>query len=269
MINYNIAISSMEKGKYDKAIEIFTDLKDYKDSTDKLTETKYLLAEYYASSEKYEEAYKGFLELKDYKDSAQKAEEYKTGEFSETVSIQVGCDFDSPSEYRSPRSESDNVTAKMKVKYHKGNADYNNVEIMFTTHDYFGGEWETSGYKYIGEFKNSSITGKGKLYTYNEYNPDFSHLVYDGEFVNGMYNGEGSLYDCDLNWVSKLKVKGEWKNGNIEGTFTHYNDDGTICDRGTVINGIQNGGKYSGRDYRFEYAPKPEGFDSWYGKILG
>lgn len=265
MINYNIAISAMEKGEYDKAIEIFTNLKDYKDSTDKLTETKYLLAEYYVSSEKYKEAYKGFLELKDYKDSAKKSEEYKTGEFSETVSIRVGCNLDSPSEYYSPRSESDFVEVEMKIKYHKGLPDYNNVEIIFETHEYQGnysGKWGTASYKYIGEFKNNSITGKGKLYTYNEYYPDDSRLVYDGEFLNGMYNGEGSLYDYDLNWVNKLSVKGEWKNGNIEGKFTSYYDDGTIADTGTVKNGIRNSNKYSDWDRRFEYAPKPDGFDS-------
>lgn len=266
MINYNIAISAMEKGKYDKAIEIFTNLKDYKDSTDKLTETKYLLAENYVSSEKYEEAYKGFLELNDYKDSVKKAEEYKTGEFSETVSIQVGCDLSDTSEYYSPRSESDNVSSEMKVKYYKGVPDYNDVEIIFTTHDYAGnyyGKWGTASYKYIGEFKNNSITGKGKLYKYYEFDPDGSRLVYDGEFLNGMYNGEGRLYDYDfINSVNKLRVKGEWKNGNIEGEFTRYYDDGSINDVGTVKNGIQNSNKYSEWDFRSEYAPKPDGFDS-------
>lgn len=267
MINYNIAISAMEKGKYDKAIEIFTNLKDYKDSTDKLTETKYLLAEYYVSSEKYEEAYKGFLELKDYKDSVKKSEEYKTGEFSETVSIRVGCELSFTSVYCSPRSESDNVSSEMKIKYHKGLPDYNNVEIIFETHEYQGnysGKWGTSSYKYIGEFKNNSITGKGKLYKYYEFDPDDdSYLVYDGEFLNGMYNGEGRLYDYDfINSVNKLIVKGEWKNGNIEGKFTSYYDDGTIADTGTVKNGIQNSNKHSDWDRRYEYAPKPDGFDS-------
>ena len=265
MINYNIAISAMGKGKYDKAIEIFTNLKDYKDSTNKLTETKYLLAEDYVSTEKYEEAYKGFLELKDYKDSVKKAEEYKTGEFSETLSIRVGCNLDSASIYYSPRSESDVVEAEMKIKYRKGVPDYNNVEIIFETHEYLGnysGKWGTASYKYIGEFKNNSITGKGKLYTYNEYYPDDSRLVYDGEFLNGMYNGEGDIYDDDFNQVNKLVLKGEWKDGNIYGEYTYYYYDGTINDAGTVKDGIMNGQKYGISDQRSDYSPKPDGFDS-------
>ena len=121
------------------------------------------MAEYYASSEKYEEAYKGFLELKDYKDSAKKAEEYKTGEFSETVSVRVGCSLDGTWEYDSTRCEYNMVSAEMNLKYNKGIPDYGNVEIIFKTHEwggtYFG--WGTATYKYIGEFKNNSITGKG------------------------------------------------------------------------------------------------------------
>lgn len=229
----------------------------------------YTLADYYASSEKYEEAYKIFLDLKDYKDSAKKAEEYKTGEFSETVSIRVGCSLNGASEFDSSRSEHEIVLAEMKVKYHKAIPDYNNVEIIFKTHDYQGNYskiWTTAFYRYVGEFKNNSITGKGKLYTYNEYFPNsshFNHLVYDGEFLNGMYNGEGSLYDYDfINSVNQLIVRGEWRNGNIEGEFTRYYDDGTINDVGTVKNGIQNSNKYSEWDLRSEYAPKPDGFDS-------
>lgn len=248
MINYNIAITSMEKGKYDKAIEIFSNLKDYKDSTDKVIETKYLLAEDYVSSEKYEEAYKMFLELKDYKDSAKKAIEYKTGEFSETVSIRVGCSLNGTFEFDSSRSENEIVSAEMKVKYYKGIPDYNNVEIIFDTYDYMGnftGYWRQTTYRYIGEFKNNSITGKGKLY-YDEFDPQ---LVYDGEFLNGMYDGEGNLYETFSNI---LRIKATFKEGNVFGEFIRYDDDGSIWNKGTVKNGIMNSERYGVSDSRNE-----------------
>lgn len=261
MINYNIAISAMEKGKYDKAIEIFTNLKDYKNSTDKLTETKYLLAEDYVSSEKYEEAYKGFLELKDYKDSAQKAEEYKTGEFVEEITIEVGCDLYAERIYSSTRSEKESVSASKKVVYNKGICNNENVEIVFKEHVYGPSGWYTANFKYVGEFKNNSITGKGKLYTYYEFDPDDSRLVYDGNFLNGMYNGAGDLY-WDSSEGNKLLIEGMWANGNVSGKYTRYYSDGTLNDTGTVKESIVNSSKYGINDYNYEYIKKPEGFDS-------
>ncbi|MDD6478249.1 MAG: hypothetical protein PUF48_00315 [Oscillospiraceae bacterium] len=224
----------------------------------------YTLAEYYASSQKYEDAYKMFLELKDYKDSAQKAEEYKTGEFYETVTIQVGCTLNKTLEYYSPRSENIIVEAKMKVKYYKAVPDYNNVEIVFETQDYEGYSkiWISTYYRYIGEFKNNSITGKGKLYTSNEFFQEASriaYLVYDGEFLNGMYSGDGKLYDT---YKNILRIKATFKDGNVFGEFVNYNDDGSVWNKGTVKNGIMNSEKYGTSDERSDYSPKPDGFDS-------
>ena len=222
----------------------------------------YTLADYYASSEKYEEAYKMFLELKGYKDSAQKAEEYKTGEFYETVTIRVGCTLNKTLEYYAPRSESNVVEAKMKVKYYKAVPDYNNVEIVFETQDYEGYSkiWIPTYYRYVGEFKNNSITGKGKLYTSNEFlqnDSRIAHLVYDGEFINGMYNGEGNLYDTFSNI---LKIKAIFKEGNVFGEFVHYNDDGSVWNKGTVKNGIMNSEKFGESDERDEYVKRTKEF---------
>lgn len=264
MINYNIAINAMGKGKYDKAIEIFTNLKDCKDSTNKLMETKYLLAEDYVSTQKYEEAYKMFLELKDYKDSAQKAEEYKTGEFYETVSIRVGCSLNGSVEYESTRCESNIVSAEMKVKYHMGIPNYNDVEIIFDTYEYIPsiaspeGYWSKFRFKYIGQFQNNTITGKGKLYYCGTDLP----LVYDGEFLNGMYNGEGKLYTTYSYENSPLRIKGIFKDGNVFGEYTRYDDDGSVLDKGTVEDGIMNSQKYGISDQRSDYSPKPDRFDS-------
>ena len=260
----DLATIYVEQEKYDKAIEIFTNLKDYKDSTNKLTETKYLLAEDYVSSKKYKEAHKLFLEIEDYKDSAKKAREYKIGEFSETVSLRVGCNYGFISRYDSARSESNTVLGEMKVIYQKGVPDYQNVEIIFETYDYqggFAGIWEKKSYKYLGEFQNGSITGKGKMYSYNSLYPTNSYLIYDGSFLNGMYNGEGSMYQSSVE-SQRLLIKGTWKDGNIFGEYTYYDYDGTVNDTGTVIDGIQNSQRYGRSDLRSNLSPKPDGFDS-------
>lgn len=231
----------------------------------------YKLAEYYVSSEKYEEAYKTFLELKNYKDSAKKAEEYKTGEFSETVSIQVGCSLDRIFEFDPSRSENEIVSAEMKVKYFKGIPDYSNVEILFETYLYQGdcdrGVWITSYYRYVGEFKNNSITGKGKLYTNDNSIPNDSrlvHLVYDGEFLNGMYNGQGNLYD---NFSNNLRIKATFKDGNVFGEFIRYDDDGSVLDKGTVKNGIMNSERYGISDKRYEYINRAKYFQEIQGTM--
>lgn len=54
--------------KYDNAVEIFKDLGDYKDSTDMVDECRYLIAQEYFNSKNFTEAIKIFTDLGDYKD---------------------------------------------------------------------------------------------------------------------------------------------------------------------------------------------------------
>ncbi len=71
--NYNSAVELMEAGSYDEAISAFAALGDYKDSADKLNESKYNNAVKLMESGNYEDAISAFTELGDYKDSANKA----------------------------------------------------------------------------------------------------------------------------------------------------------------------------------------------------
>lgn len=69
LFSYNKAVSLKEDGKYQEAIEAFTDLKDYKDSPDQITECRYLAAKQLAATGKYDEAVAAFEALGDYSDS--------------------------------------------------------------------------------------------------------------------------------------------------------------------------------------------------------
>ena len=75
--NYDKACSLMEEGEYDNAIALFEDLGDYKDSGDKITESKYQKACQSLEDEEYQTAETMFKELGDYRDSEDKAVESK------------------------------------------------------------------------------------------------------------------------------------------------------------------------------------------------
>lgn len=66
----------MNEGRYEEAIEIYTDLGNYKDSTTQIKECKYLIANGYLEEGRYEEALELFNVL-DYKDSKDKVMECK------------------------------------------------------------------------------------------------------------------------------------------------------------------------------------------------
>lgn len=68
-LKYNKALGHIKDGNYQKAIEIFADLGDYKDSKDRIFRTKYDVALHLYGQEKYEEAYLLFNELENYHDS--------------------------------------------------------------------------------------------------------------------------------------------------------------------------------------------------------
>ncbi len=74
---YTEATKLLEAGKYEEAITIFNEILDFNDSTDKLFECKYLLAEQYIAEENYNAAFTLFTEFENYKDSADKIKGYK------------------------------------------------------------------------------------------------------------------------------------------------------------------------------------------------
>lgn len=68
---YEDAIALMNSAKYSEAITAFEKLDGYKDSSEKIKESKYLLAKSYIESKDYANAIKQLLIMRDYKDSAE------------------------------------------------------------------------------------------------------------------------------------------------------------------------------------------------------
>lgn len=68
-IKYNKAESHFENGDYEEAIEIFTSLDDFKNSSAKISLCKYELANEYIYDGEFESAHELLSELDDYKDS--------------------------------------------------------------------------------------------------------------------------------------------------------------------------------------------------------
>ncbi len=75
--DYSIAKQYLEKGKYDKAQELFTALKDYGDSKDMVKECSYRKALSLIEGKKYEDAIKLLSDIKKYSDSSEKINEAK------------------------------------------------------------------------------------------------------------------------------------------------------------------------------------------------
>ncbi len=75
--DYSIAKQYLEKGKYDKAQELFTALKDYGDSKDMIKECSYRKALSLIEGKKYEDAITILSDIKKYSDSSEKINEAK------------------------------------------------------------------------------------------------------------------------------------------------------------------------------------------------
>lgn len=70
-MQYNTAISLMENGKYEEALNAFEELKNYTDCQVKATESRYQWAKVLTAEKQFESAIKLFEELGDYNDSVQ------------------------------------------------------------------------------------------------------------------------------------------------------------------------------------------------------
>lgn len=75
--NYDAAAALLESGKYDAAIEAFSELGRYSDSTERITEAEYGKALQLLEDGKYDEAVAAFEALGDYADSAEQITEAK------------------------------------------------------------------------------------------------------------------------------------------------------------------------------------------------
>ncbi len=82
--------------------------------------------------------------------------------------------------------------------------------------------------KYMGELKDGSPHGKGKM-LWND------HSVYNGEWVNGYMHGNGTM-----TWPSGKQYTGEWKKNEITGYGEMTYPDKRFY-RGTFVAGLRHG----------------------------
>ena len=73
--NYKNGISMMESGNYENAVNAFTEAGSYKDSQERITECRYMIAESYFNEGKYKEASDEYSSISGYKDSQDKITE--------------------------------------------------------------------------------------------------------------------------------------------------------------------------------------------------
>ncbi len=78
--DYKKAQALMDAGSYREAIQVFTNLGDYKDSPEKIQEAEYGQAQAFLDDGSYDEALDAFTALGDYQDSPQKVELAKEGQ---------------------------------------------------------------------------------------------------------------------------------------------------------------------------------------------
>ena len=69
LISYNQAETALNEGRYEDAIAAFAELGDYKDSSEKLLESRYMAAKANLDEGTYEQAMQEFSDLKSYRDS--------------------------------------------------------------------------------------------------------------------------------------------------------------------------------------------------------
>ena len=93
-------------------------------------------------------------------------------------------------------------------------------------HNCFGTRTYADGHKYVGDFKNSKITGQG-TYTYPNGNK------YVGGFKNSLSEGFGSF-----TFANGKKYVGEWKNNKLNGYAIKYYADGRIYQKGIFKDGV-------------------------------
>ena len=87
---------------------------------------------------------------------------------------------------------------------------------------------------YDGEFKDDEINGQGEMY----FEMKGVKMKRVGNFKNGLLSGFGKVYYIE---TGILGYVGEFKDNNLHGQGTVYDEKGIIDYKGTIINGVATG----------------------------
>ena len=95
-------------------------------------------------------------------------------------------------------------------------------------------------YMYEGEIENNTLNGKGILYNkFAESSGRFAKY-YDGSFKDGGFSGTGAIYwplHCTGGY-EKIQIQATFENGNINGEYKLFKEDGAEDENGICYNGI-------------------------------
>ena len=207
-IKYNNAVAMLENGQYDEAITAFTDLGNYKDSINKITETqnaktefernqKYDSANKLFEEKKYDEAITAFTDLGDYKDSSNKIIEIKYLQANKLVDEkrygEAIIAFTELGDYKDSKQKHDESILNLQKTFSISTGDNHTVGLkadgtVVATGDNEDGKCDVSGWKDI------IAISAGDSHTVG--------LKKDGTVVATGYNKYGQ---CDVSdWILKV-----------------------------------------------------------------
>lgn len=164
VVRYYIADSAFENGDYVKAIEIFTDLGDYKDSIERIPCSKYKLAESYIAAKEYDNAIELFTELGDFEDSEERlADAYyqKGSALLESKSYNQAYDALTQSiEYKDSKSKIIQI-----AKEYLKNKDYDKAAEAFSVSNAIQNQNYTKYAQAMSAFNNKDYAKAVELFT--------------------------------------------------------------------------------------------------------
>jgi len=149
---YLTAVKLMNDGDYDKAIEAFTALKGYKDSGDQITECRYLSAKKLMDAAEYDQAIEALTALKDYKDCPDLIHE---------------CNYQKAEAYVAEGKHSEALELYTALEEYKDSADKVNLcNYEIAKKDYDAGEFEkaAAAFEALGDYKDSKEMLKASNY---------------------------------------------------------------------------------------------------------
>ena len=149
---YLAAVKTMTDGDYDKAIEKFTALKGYKDSEDQITECRYLAAKELMDAAEYDQAIEALTALKDYKDCPELINE---------------CNYQKAEAYVAEGKHSEALELYTALDQYKDSADKVNLcHYEIAKKDYDAGEFEkaAAAFEALGDYEDSKEMLKASNY---------------------------------------------------------------------------------------------------------
>lgn len=211
---YKAAESCLAEKDYQGAIELFTELKDYKDSAERLTEAKYLNAAELFNTGNYVDAAVIYADIVNYKDSADKRREchyinasnlYSKGDYSQAKTHFEMCGYG----YKNTNEMLKNCNYYI---------NYETAKSYYTAKNY---REAAEAFKKLGAFSNSAEMFENSKYML--YDEAIKQLQ-KGDY-NGLYQKFQDLANT-YNYKDSAQRAKNIKNmfDSISNTYYHYND---------------------------------------------